>query len=117
MPLYDTTQIALERAISGATMRQSVLASNLANANTPGYIPRDVDFHGALRSALASGRPPESVKMMPTARATGATRADGNGIDPDAEAAKLSETGLELGALARVAGARIDILRIAIGSR
>ncbi len=118
MPLFDITQVALERAISGATMRQTVLASNMANANTPGYLPQDVDFHGALRSALKSGPGGlDSVKMLPQPRGTGATRADGNGVDPDAEAAKISETGLELSALARVAGARIDILKSAIGTR
>jgi flagellar basal-body rod protein FlgB len=117
MPLFDITQVSLERAISGATMRQTVLASNMANANTPGYLPQDVDFHGALRSALKSGQDMDSVKMLPQPRGTGATRADGNGVDPDAEAAKISETGLELSALARVAGARIDILKSAIGTR
>ena len=36
MELFDTTQLGLERAIAGAAQRQSLLASNLANANTPG---------------------------------------------------------------------------------
>lgn len=31
--------------------RQRILATNIANADTPGYVARDMDFQGALRSA------------------------------------------------------------------
>jgi len=34
--------------------RQRVLASNIANADTPGYVARDMDFAGALRAATAN---------------------------------------------------------------
>ena len=50
--LFDTTQLALERTIQGAALRQTALAGNLANANTPGYQRVDVDFHSALGRAL-----------------------------------------------------------------
>src|SRR5690242_17858413 len=53
--LIDNTQLGLERAISGASLRQSVLANNLANAETPGYRRMDVDFHDALAQAMNSG--------------------------------------------------------------
>ena len=46
--LFDTTQLALERAIGGAAQRHAALASNLANVNTPDYQRVDVDFHTAL---------------------------------------------------------------------
>ena len=35
--------------------RQQVLASNIANVDTPGYVARDIDFGAALNNAL-SGR-------------------------------------------------------------
>ena len=54
--LFDTTQFALERAIGGAAQRQTALAANLANANTPGYQRVDVDFHTALGAAMRAGR-------------------------------------------------------------
>jgi flagellar basal-body rod protein FlgB len=53
--LIDTTQMALERSISGAAQRHEALAANLANASTPGYRRVDVDFHGALAAALGTG--------------------------------------------------------------
>ena len=44
MGIFDLTDTILERAMSGSELRQSVLANNLANANTPGFKRSDVDF-------------------------------------------------------------------------
>ena len=76
MNLFDTTQIGLERAISGSAMRHSVLAGNIANANTPGYARRDVDFHGALRTAMARGDDLNSVGFSPQVDSGAVLRAE-----------------------------------------
>ncbi len=116
MNLFDTTQIALERAVSGSALRQSVLAGNIANANTPGYTRRDVDFHGALRQAMASGSDLHSVQFAPTADSASVMQADGNGVDIDVESANLAQNGLEYQSLVSVARGRIDILIAAMGA-
>jgi flagellar basal-body rod protein FlgB len=116
MSVLDPTQIALMRAISGATLRNSVLANNIANADTPGFQPSDVNFQAALSDAL--GRGPEAIENVsfaPEQLHTGAVRADGNGVDSDTEAAKLAENGLEIEALEQVAGSRLQIMRTALG--
>ena len=118
--LFDTTQIALERAISGASMRNEALASNLANANTPGYRRVDVDFHSALASALDSSADPSAAlgatSFSPQVDpAAGATRADGSTVDVEAESAKLSANALEQQAEVQIAHTRIGILQSAIG--
>jgi flagellar basal-body rod protein FlgB len=41
-----------ETALSLRSTRQSVLASNIANADTPNYKARDIDFSSALQSAM-----------------------------------------------------------------
>jgi flagellar basal-body rod protein FlgB len=116
MELFDTTQTALERAIEGAAMRQSALAANLANVNTPGYQRRDVDFHDALRAALGGGRAAvEGLSLSVQVGSSVATRADGNGVDVDVEAAELSRNGLEYQALVTIRRSRADILRSAMG--
>lgn len=105
MSVFDPTQLILDRAISGATLRNAVLANNIANADTPGFQPADVDFHAALRRAMGSG--PEaidSVQLSPEQGPPVALRADGNGVDTETESAKLAENGLELGALVQVGG-------------
>ena len=116
MNLFDTTQIGLERAISGAAMRHSALAGNIANANTPGYVRRDVDFHGALRSAMASpGADLHQVGFSAAVDGSAVLRADGNGVDIDVESANLAKNGLEYQSLVQVTRARIDILTLAMG--
>lgn len=117
MSILDPTQLTLMRAISGATLRNSVLANNIANADTPGFQPSDVDFHAALSDAISAG--PEAIATVgfsPERLSTGALRADGNGVDSEAEAAKLAENGLELNALAQVASTRLQIMRTALGA-
>ena len=42
-----------QTALSLRAQRQQILASNIANADTPNYKERDVDFAKALQGALA----------------------------------------------------------------
>jgi flagellar basal-body rod protein FlgB len=118
VPLFDITHVALERALSGASVRQKALTENLANANVPGYQRRDVDFHGALQRALGGGTPAlERTAFAPQQTGEGAVRADGGTVDIDRETSLLAENGLEYQALATVVRSRSDILRTAMGSR
>jgi flagellar basal-body rod protein FlgB len=118
MDLFDTTQLALSRAMQGASQRQTVLAENIANVNTPGYRRQDVDFHDSLRAALAGGASSiESVAFSPQVDQASVVRADGNSVDMDVEASRLAQNGLEYESLAQVAKARLDILRSAIGGQ
>ena len=118
MELFDTTQLGLDRAIAGATQRQTALASNIANANTPNFKPRDVDFHSALQAAFANGDR-NAVVNAGFAQTTqnDVMRQDGNGIDVDVESAKMAENGLEYQALVQVARGRLDILESAMGTK
>ncbi|MEL6738574.1 MAG: flagellar basal body rod protein FlgB [Pseudomonadota bacterium] len=43
-------------ALEVRSQRMGVLASNIANAATPGYKARDIDFSGALDAKLSQGR-------------------------------------------------------------
>ena len=115
MTLFDVTQLSLETAIRGSAMRQTTLAANVANANTPGYRRQDVDFHGALKSAMESGANVEHVAFSAGVDSAAAMQADGNGVDIDVESANLAKNGLEYEALVSVASARIAILKSAMG--
>jgi flagellar basal-body rod protein FlgB len=117
--LIDTTQMALERSISGATQRQEALAANIANASTPGYKRVDVDFHGALAAAMGSSDAKSAVAATgfttQADAAVGATQADGNSIDVENESAKMAANALEQQAAVSVAKTRNAILRSAMG--
>lgn len=117
MSLFDTTQLSLEAALRGASLRQTLLTSNMANVNTPGYQRRDVDFHAALQEAQRTGRAPDEVAFEPQVEADRVVRADGSGVDVDQEAAAIAQNGLEYQALVQVASSRVHIMQTAIGVR
>ena len=43
-----------QKALALRAYRQEVLASNIANADTPGYVARDIDFKQAMAEASSS---------------------------------------------------------------
>ena len=135
MELFDTTQIALERALAGSSLRQQALANNIANANTPGYQRVDVDFHQALADALqgaprldalqdgaaldapADPAQVDQVSFAAVPTSTGVVQPDGNTVDIDHEMASLTENSLEYQALTSIMHTRLGMLQIAIGTR
>src|SRR5689334_16815563 len=97
--LFHTTELSLTAAMRGATARQQALSDNLANVDTPGYVRKDVDFHGALQAALAAGTTPsaaasslDGMSFAATPDSSGAMRVDGNTIDVDKESSELAQT-------------------------
>jgi flagellar basal-body rod protein FlgB len=119
--LFDTTQLALHGVISGAARRHEALATNIANANTPGYQRLDVDFHSRLAAALGTGSADagsaiEHMSFDPQRDGSaGAVQADGSTVDAERESANLAQNALESQAAVTVAQARIHILQTAMG--
>ena len=52
-----------EHALQLRARRMELLASNIANADTPGFKARDIDFHAALKQAMDGQGP---VKLRAT---------------------------------------------------
>lgn len=50
--LFDKTTLGLQTAINLRQMRQNITSSNIANAETPGYHAKKLDFEEALSRAL-----------------------------------------------------------------
>ncbi|MFL5963056.1 MAG: flagellar basal body rod protein FlgB [Gaiellaceae bacterium] len=118
MGLFDVTQIALQRALEGAGLRQQAISNNLANVNAPGFKRSDVDFHSSLSAALAGGE--TAVAAVPfTVQTDSSTsmRADGNNVDVDQEMANLTQNASEYQALAAIAKSRLQMIQTAIGNR
>ena len=115
MPLLDTTQLALESAMSGSMIRQSLLTNNLANADTPNFKPEDVDFQQTLEQAIQSGQPVQDVSFQPFTY-TQTNGPDGNGVDADQTNAQVAENGLLYQELTQIAAAREGILETAMNS-
>src|SRR5689334_123948 len=114
MSLLDITQQALESAMSGSMMRNTLLTNNLANVDTPGYQPEDVNFQSTLQAAIQSGSPVSQVSFQPYTQQQ-AVGPDGNGVSPEQTQAALSQNGLLYETLTQVAAQREHILQDAMG--
>jgi flagellar basal-body rod protein FlgB len=114
MSLVDTTQQVLESAMSGSELRQTLLTNNLANVDTPGYQPEDVNFQSTLQAAIQSGSPVSGVSFQPYT-VQQAVGPDGNGVSPEQQQAALAQNGLLYDTLTQVAAQREQILKSAIG--
>ncbi|WP_414163423.1 flagellar basal body rod protein FlgB [Superficieibacter sp. BNK-5] len=53
-----------QEALNLRAQRQEVLAANIANADTPGYQARDLDFAGELNKVMERGRPEASGMQL-----------------------------------------------------
>ena len=115
MALVDSTQQLLEAAMRGSWQRETALTNNIANADTPGYQPQEVNFEAALQGAMNGAQSPGEVQFATTTRPEEAGP-NGTGVSVDQESAKLAENGLDYQALTQVVGARNDIMRSALGA-
>jgi len=67
MPLDLNAYLGIEPdALKVYAQRAEVLAANLANADTPGYLARDVDFRAALAAAGSQSAALQPVTTSPT---------------------------------------------------
>jgi flagellar basal-body rod protein FlgB len=88
--------------------RQKLVASNIANADTPGYHTQDIDFRSEFENAAAGGEPA-------VIEAQGlAAKADGNNVNLDREARLLSENALRFSIASNFARAELSTLKTAI---
>ncbi|MBS0353875.1 MAG: flagellar basal body rod protein FlgB [Proteobacteria bacterium] len=72
--------------------RTKILASNIANENTPGYQARDVDFAASLREAVAGqGGVPDGDAAELRYRVPNQASADGNTVELGVEQAAFSQ--------------------------
>lgn len=86
----------LEGFLQVARERSTVIASNMANVDTPGYHTRDVDFSFELArasQAIGTGHAPEPPRMTTVKGLL--ERPDGNNVDVDRESMLLAETQLQ----------------------
>lgn len=71
-----------ETALSLRAQRQELIASNIANADTPNFKARDIDFASAMQGALAKANPAAANPLAATNKAHIQPAADGKAL-PD----------------------------------
>ena len=96
----------LEHYMSLLSARQNVVASNIANIDTPGYKTRDVDFQSELDSQLSAAHVVEVQGL--------ATKNDGNNVSLDREARLLAENALRFNIASNLVRVEMREIRAAI---
>ena len=111
--MSDFTIDSLHAALRGLSTRQRVIANNLANSETPGYLAGTVSFEDSLRTAMRRGEP----KTAAVSQGTSANPAfvNGNNVELDEETVALLETGMRYQLLTQAVSSKYSIIRTAIG--
>ncbi|GEP40205.1 flagellar basal-body rod protein FlgB [Nocardioides psychrotolerans] len=110
----DAVSSVLGAALDGLSMRQRVIADNIANIDTPGFRATSVDFESSLRSAITSGDPSQvGVATTPTDTPVGP---DGNSVDLRKETVAAMQSQFQYQMMTRAVSDRFDILRISAGA-
>jgi flagellar basal-body rod protein FlgB len=98
----------IEQYMNLVSARQKLVASNIANADTPGYQTKDLDFEHELRSQMPGTKP--SVMEVSGLK----NKNDGNNVDMDREARLLAENALRFSVASSLAHSEISTIRTAI---
>lgn len=114
------------RLLDWTAARQKLIASNIANLDTPGYRARDLDFQSALRRACGDGsgglartndRHFPSAEAGPSPRfpvQNAGARLDGNTVSLAQEMARMTENGFLYQTLVKFISHKITTLKHAI---
>src|SRR5690242_19791261 len=131
--LFGATQQLLSFSMRLRSMRHELLAGNIANADTPGYRAKDLDFSAALKAAVAPDAQPgadarlQLIAARPSDAASALTpeslirvqdaegKFDDNSVDLDRQIATLVENSLSYETSLTLLGRTLANLRYAIG--
>jgi len=120
------------QALSLRSERQRLIASNIANADTPGYVARDMNFAQALRNATGTMQPAATMAASQPGHITGNAATDGasfstlnyaapsqtnldrNTVDMDRERASFADNTVKYEATLRFIGAQVKTTLSAI---
>lgn len=133
MKIDDPTIQALSASLKFRQLRQELIASNIANAETPGYKAKKIDFEEALARALDVD---DQLKMKTVDSkhfnvggggfnnlepdiyedSNGIVSPDGNNVDRDQEMADMAENKIMYDASIQLLNKKLGLLKYAIGS-
>ena len=106
--MLDPLTTNLERYMDLLSARQKLVASNIANADTPGYKTRDIVFQTEFRNAIDTTAP-RAVNVSGLK-----TKNDGNNVSIDRESRLLAENNIRFSIATSLLRSRLKSLRAAI---
>lgn len=125
--IFEQTVTGLNKAMDLSWQRGKVIASNIANAETPKYRASQLDFGKELEKAFASTDQQMMVKTDSAhldlirnessrlkADLSGVTKADGNNVDIDLQMASLANNGGDFSAAVKLMKYKFQLYRTSI---
>ena len=130
MSLFDKTTLGLGAALNMRQLKQNITSANIANAETPGYHAKKIDFENALARALDI----DGMRGMSTSSGDhfalgagsmqntrpdiyenpdGATNNDGNTVDLEKEMSNLTENSIMYKAALQLINKKMAALKYA----
>ncbi|MDX1917110.1 MAG: flagellar basal body rod protein FlgB [Rickettsiaceae bacterium] len=121
------TDAALSAFMYFLTSRQEIIAENIANANTPGQISKEIKFpkkneikkpkniHLASTNPMHLEGTSSKIKYKYYVDATGEIKPNGNNIDITHEAKKGTENRIKFDTALKAYKSGADLLKVAIG--
>ena len=133
MDVSDKTLQALSMALKFREMRQEIISSNIANANTPEYKSKKLDFEAALARALDvdghMGMKVSSDKHYDVGSGgfanlepeiyedpNGIVSENGNTVDVESEMAKINDNKIMHEALVQLMNKKIGLMKYTLNS-
>lgn len=133
MRLEDTTIKALTTSLNMRNMRQKLISSNIANAETPGYKAKRIDFEEALARAVdldelqtmkttedehfnVGGGGFETLKPEVYEDPNGVVSEDGNTVDRDKELALMAENRILYEASVQLLNKKLGMMKYVLNS-
>lgn len=133
MKVADKTQQALETALKFRELRQELITSNVANAETPGYKAKRLDFEAALARALDTDGQMElntaddnhydvgsggfdNLEPEIYEDPNGVVSDDGNTVDREKEMAKMAENKIMYDALVQLVNKKLALKKYILNS-
>ena len=134
MDIEDRTIKALANSLNFRQMRQDLISSNIANAETPGYKAKKIDFEEALARAIdldnlqsLRTNDPEHFNvggggfdnLEPTIydNPNGVVSEDGNTVDREEEMANMAENKILYDTSVALLNKKLGLLRYSIESK
>ena len=108
----------LETFLSLTNRRQTVIASNMANIDTPGYRTEDVDFGKEMQKAMQSPEEATQGSLHVAVHSVPGLleRPDGNNVNMDRESTLLAESQLQYQVATQLLKQRFHQMLAAINS-
>jgi flagellar basal-body rod protein FlgB len=119
-PVFQSDNYQLARKLLDASVvRQQAIASNIANADTPGYRRLDLspDFATQLRTRLEAGKLGDADSLQPSIiedPAARSVRPDGNSVEMETELLSMNRNSVEYDFLTEIVSRNIKQMKIAI---